>query len=258
MPTTNTAPTPLLPPRSRQGRSDCRRLWQRHPRAHRSGGRHRVRARGPHPCRRRAAGGGAGGRRLRTCAGRRAACCCRCRLMLCCCGEAAAVAWAGSAAAAVCAAATPWHRLRWHAALPAPAATSHPACPLLVANLRPGPPPAPPQAFFAQLGAKPGKRPPFSERQQYLIWPATQADQAAAEEALVAFSDAYSERCRAPSRLLTPQGAAVGPGAAPRLHGARRRPGRRPQADRGLASHPGPCPALQRGGRSSTTSARPR
>ncbi len=46
---------------SRQGRPDCRRLWQRHPRAHRAGGRHGARPRGPHPRRWRLAGGGAGG-----------------------------------------------------------------------------------------------------------------------------------------------------------------------------------------------------
>lgn len=51
----------------------------------------------------------------------------------------------------------------------------------------------PPQAFFNQLGAKPGKRPPLWERQQYLIWPATQADQAAAEEAMAAYSNEYGE-----------------------------------------------------------------
>lgn len=49
------------------------------------------------------------------------------------------------------------------------------------------------QAFFNQLGTKPGKRPPLWERQQYLIWPATQADQTAAEEALAAYSNDYGE-----------------------------------------------------------------
>ncbi|KAI7845676.1 hypothetical protein COHA_000790 [Chlorella ohadii] len=49
------------------------------------------------------------------------------------------------------------------------------------------------QAFFNQLGAKPGKRPPLWERQQYLIWPATQADQTAAEEAMAAYSNEYAK-----------------------------------------------------------------
>jgi L-ascorbate peroxidase len=49
------------------------------------------------------------------------------------------------------------------------------------------------QAFFNQLGAKAGKRPPLWERQQYLIWPATQADQTAAEEKLAAYSNDYAK-----------------------------------------------------------------
>ena len=39
----------------------------------------------------------------------------------------------------------------------------------------------------------PHPRPPLWERQQYLIWPATQADQTAAEEALAAYSNDYGE-----------------------------------------------------------------
>lgn len=45
-----------------QGRRDCRRLWQPHPRAHWAGGCHGACSCGPHPCRRRIAGGGAGER----------------------------------------------------------------------------------------------------------------------------------------------------------------------------------------------------
>ncbi|PSC75757.1 Thylakoid lumenal 29 kDa chloroplastic [Micractinium conductrix] len=56
------------------------------------------------------------------------------------------------------------------------------------------------QAFFTQLGAKPGagegafsRKAPFTERQQFLLWPAVQTDGVATEAAMAAFNPKYAE-----------------------------------------------------------------